>query len=177
MKQIYSKSYLTISATHASSGQDGCFIETHRVANVSKTQPTYDHRASSFTSDYGRGCPLLLRGWANQERLLSNRVLHFAPDEMKWECQTDFWCECPGNRDVFRFRNKQQSYLDHARSWRGFVISYTACSITYDADKLTAFAGIAEYLSTANDGSLGTYYAGLWQTHLMDPVWLCWYVP
>jgi hypothetical protein len=177
MKQIYSKSYLTISATYASSGGDGCFTKTRRMANIGKTQAAYDHRAFSFTQDYGHRCPLLLRAWANQERLLSTRVLHFGPDEMIWECQTDFWCECQENRDAFRFRNKQQSCSDHTRSWQAFAISYTVCSLTHDADRITAFAGVAEYLSTANDGILGGYYAGLWQTHLMIPAWLCWYVP
>jgi hypothetical protein len=38
--------------------------------------------------------PVLKRGWCFQERLLSRRVLHFAQDELVWECKTGYGCEC-----------------------------------------------------------------------------------
>ncbi|PMD17228.1 HET-domain-containing protein, partial [Hyaloscypha hepaticicola] len=54
MEDVYSNSYCNIAATHASSGEDGCFDE---VTNSL----------------------LLQRAWVFQERILAPRVLHFAP--------------------------------------------------------------------------------------------------
>ncbi|KAM7202468.1 hypothetical protein V8F33_002688 [Rhypophila sp. PSN 637] len=38
--------------------------------------------------------PLLMRGWAFQERILAPRVLHFCNSELVWECNEEVICEC-----------------------------------------------------------------------------------
>lgn len=40
--------------------------------------------------------PLLSRGWAFQERLLSRRILHFCGTELAYECRELSVCECGG---------------------------------------------------------------------------------
>ncbi|KAK5164829.1 uncharacterized protein LTR77_009493 [Saxophila tyrrhenica] len=42
----------------------------------------------------GEPLPLLGRGWAFQERLLSPRILHFTANELVWECLGHMSCEC-----------------------------------------------------------------------------------
>jgi len=44
--------------------------------------------------DIRKDHPLLSRGWAYQERLLSRRTIHFTKGELQWECYQAFWCEC-----------------------------------------------------------------------------------
>ena len=38
--------------------------------------------------------PLETRAWCFQERLLSNRIVHFGKDELVWECNSAINCEC-----------------------------------------------------------------------------------
>lgn len=43
------------------------------------------------------GSPLTRRAWCMQERLLAPRVLHFAKDQILWECQKLECCEMHPN--------------------------------------------------------------------------------
>ncbi|KAI1815746.1 heterokaryon incompatibility protein-domain-containing protein [Poronia punctata] len=51
--------------------------------------------------------PLLRRGWVLQERLLSRRIVHFAKDEIIWEClhRTECQCQSGGGAEGERFLN------------------------------------------------------------------------
>lgn len=108
MADIYQNSYLTLAATSSESGSMGCF---------SKQSISYQDRQLEVQSTEGqvyrimvrrqmphwvvpptllsrRENPLLSRGWAFQERVLSPRVLHFCKQELVWECGQDTVCEC-----------------------------------------------------------------------------------
>ncbi|TDZ23890.1 hypothetical protein Cob_v003451 [Colletotrichum orbiculare MAFF 240422] len=111
MAAVYSNSYLTIAATHSSSGQGGLFSETpvfhvsgvtpdgeeyklffrrridHHLEVVLNMQEAFGHPTLDFH-------PLLTRAWVYQERMLSTRVLHYGPYEMFFECRSNLWCEC-----------------------------------------------------------------------------------
>jgi hypothetical protein len=99
MGEIYAGSELNLAATAASSGSDGLF----RKRNPLEVEPF--RKRVQFHGDNGwiNGdiivysanfdkkvdiAPLNTRGWVFQERLLANRVLHFARDQVYWTCSS-----------------------------------------------------------------------------------------
>lgn len=110
MADIYQNSYLTLAATSSSSGSMGCFskqstacqsrqFEVHSSAGRFEVYKVLvRHQLSHWvvppTLRSSRENPLLSRGWAFQERVLSPRVLHFCKQELVWECGQDTVCEC-----------------------------------------------------------------------------------
>lgn len=110
MADIYQNSYLTIAATSSNSGSMGCFSnqsmayqhEERQLEVQSTAGQVYRilvrHQLSHWvvppTLLSRRENPLLSRGWAFQERVLSPRVLHFCKQELVWECGQDTVCEC-----------------------------------------------------------------------------------
>ncbi|KUJ22318.1 HET-domain-containing protein [Mollisia scopiformis] len=110
MAEIYSGSYLTIAATGASSPTSGCLTTRWHETDFGVRISHVDSRLQSdrlFTA-YGikarylskahthfagelhppiSGAPLWNRAWAFQERILSNRLIHFHGEEMVWECR------------------------------------------------------------------------------------------
>ncbi|KAH8731948.1 heterokaryon incompatibility protein-domain-containing protein [Phaeosphaeriaceae sp. PMI808] len=109
MSEIYQDAILTIAATSSTGDNEGCcprkvhhhtpdieislpeYIGTCRIA-VRKPLKHWDaaQNAASILHDF----PLLTRGWAFQERLLSPRVLHICEAELVWECREANVCEC-----------------------------------------------------------------------------------
>lgn len=68
--------------------------------------------------------PLLWRGWVLQEQLLSRRVLHFARQELVWECRTHARCQCDGlHRDgAVSSRNNLKSKMQQEHSDLGALV-------------------------------------------------------
>lgn len=140
--------------------------------------------------------PLMLRGWAMQERLLSTRILHFTAHEMIWECQKTFYCECGGisqdtewqgdtakrsfekGKAIFGLDRKTSLPNltcpgDTARNpsfvlvWTKLMTAYSTRRLTFDSDRLPGISAIAR-----NFGLAKTYMAGVW---LEDLPWhLAW---
>ncbi|TVY22392.1 hypothetical protein LHYA1_G008428 [Lachnellula hyalina] len=124
MADIYQNSFLTLAATASSNGMGGCFSDA-------KTDAPSEHELTGLQSHIGldrivvrtklqhwtwppskvsmKLHPLLQRGWAFQERILSPRVLHFCKDELVWECREESVCEC-GSLPALS-ETKKQSYL------------------------------------------------------------------
>jgi hypothetical protein len=129
MADIYSGSYLTISALHSPNSRGGCFsprwtqhstsfpwrwsLHSHEIPNESpRISPTVFvrfalsivhnqfFRGGNLFGDVRDTSPLLRRGWVFQERLLSPRILHFHSEELVWECNTCTLCECEGYRGL-----------------------------------------------------------------------------
>ncbi|KAM0421203.1 hypothetical protein ACHAPT_010923 [Fusarium lateritium] len=121
MADIYSNSWLTIAATKAADSSQGCFIDNEspsmficqladegEIYNVLvgellrvKHESEWWKRESPSSGVQRRpySCnpafPLITRGWAFQERLLSRRVLHFGFTELFFECRERYSCQCP----------------------------------------------------------------------------------
>lgn len=141
--------------------------------------------------------PLSSRGWTLQERLLAPRVVHYAEDQMYFECETEMASECG-----FKFPNTNFS-LNHCISaqliafdqhgtqkeggvsfivgqpvtgkgslrsrggWLSLVEDYSRRSLSVAQDKLSAIAGVARVLAEET----GDYYiAGVWASHLMEDI-------
>ncbi|KAF4627580.1 hypothetical protein G7Y89_g10574 [Cudoniella acicularis] len=199
MASIYRDSYLTLSATSARDGSEGLFKPREvQIGCVKLTAPGSEEVIATLLARRGRKhtCfqgthtdiwkndglePLMTRAWVYQERLLSRRLLHFASDEMIWECQTMADCECGflptdepvrkalrdkgdtdeanmSDRSVFEILNSREKEGTEAETqrWYQLIRNYTFLNITKDEDRLPAFSGIASSLITADN-----YIAGL----------------
>jgi hypothetical protein len=92
MADVYMNSFLNISATSASSSQDGLSssYELHpRVLNtgwLNGRAGKYRLIDPDFWQERVADAPVNTRGWVLQERVLAPRVLHFGFDQLLWEC-------------------------------------------------------------------------------------------
>ncbi|KAI1417299.1 heterokaryon incompatibility protein-domain-containing protein [Hypoxylon sp. FL1857] len=203
MASIYRNAYLTIAATKSSSGDGGLFAHTPDF-EVSGTTPSGEDYYLVFrerihhdlTADGGTPhFPLMRRAWVYQERMLSQRVLHFGYYEIFWECSTKVCCEC-GNVDSLGYmgtipipipRKMMASALESlgrtlsgnwtnrewvesaryfiARMWRSMVTIYTALNLTIASDCLPALGGVAR---TFAEKRKSPYLAGLFEDSLLD---------
>jgi hypothetical protein len=118
--------------------------------------------------------PLLTRGWVYQERLLAPRVLHFAAEELIWECAESFCCECSCIRSPspkFTHANILRPGVPDqlALYWRRLVMAYSELGLTYSSDRLPALSGLAKQFLGLRKGP---YLAGLWRdSFLSDLMW------
>lgn len=206
MATVYQNAWLTISATRSSSPTSGCYNsmakQTVEFKGFIRNSPfvlyarrQMEHVAEDWGPDFGGAAerrkfplPLLTRGWAFQERLLSARVLHFGPQELFWECRELVTCECKGigqwekDANIVTYQGAPPKITHnrfvsvsatpgqlHAR-WRSMVEEYCRRSLTVGTDRLPGFAGVA----TEMQGYLHQrYIAGLWEDSLVTD--LMWY--
>ncbi|KAJ8112821.1 hypothetical protein OPT61_g4899 [Boeremia exigua] len=107
MGNIYQNAYLTLAATAASNGSEGCFSMQSRRTQEFRVHPRngaesivvrekIQHWQTRSARATVKDFPLQTRGWVLQERYLSPRTLHFCSDELVWECLEDLTCECGG---------------------------------------------------------------------------------
>lgn len=123
MADIYQNSFITLAATSASCGAEGCF-PTNTMARVREAvvslpntldkltanilvRPKFSHWGDITSAAASKAhSPLLSRGWVFQERILSPRVLHFSKGELIWECGATTSCECGGFRARGRLKGE-----------------------------------------------------------------------
>ncbi len=121
--------------------------------------------------------PLASRAWTLQERTLSRRTIHFAKDQMYWECQRHCVAE---NGSSFRNITRIESFATRdgagepasnvlLRRWWHVVRDYVERNLFAESDKLPALAGLASQFHRATGA---TYLAGVWLEDL--PLALLW---
>lgn len=99
MDLVYANAMINLGATAASGPSDGCFYERDPAfiapLNI-RWRPTVLHEDAVFqipasmsnsAPQFIDDSPLFKRAWVLQERLLSTRMLHFAAQQMYWECK------------------------------------------------------------------------------------------
>ena len=132
--------------------------------------------------------PLQKRAWAFQERLLSPRTLHFAGDQIFWECFDAILSESNPDTNIWR----PHSLHDEASSsvkeqfasvcrdgdprlgldvWNELIKSYSRRAVTYGSDKMVALSGVAAKMALAFRPD--DYLAGIWRQGL--PKSLLWH--
>jgi hypothetical protein len=99
MQDIYTSAYCTVAATSA---VDSCSGFLKRNVNTnSEYVCVQDKRGrtvyacnylANFDADVDEA-PLNTRAWVMQERFLSTRTIHFAANQMYWECGKGVYCE------------------------------------------------------------------------------------
>ncbi|KAH8775876.1 heterokaryon incompatibility protein-domain-containing protein [Hyaloscypha finlandica] len=177
MGLIYENSQCTIAATSSDSSSSGQMYPQDYSGSPFLPLP-YDGKdpaRGSFYITQSRQktdpllnvsqAPLNTRGWVLQERLLSRRILHFAADQVYWECRSHALAQ---DGTVFRpkgpvdflfplpslIRSIHNSFSNHRgsdeifmRSWLHIIEFYSACNFTYEKDRLPALLGLADRLS------------------------------
>jgi hypothetical protein len=191
MAEIYHKSILTIAGSISPGPNQGIFRhagpiymdspisdiwEDGRLGKV-RTRKSLPHIATEL--------PLLGRGWVHQERLLSPRVIHFAQNELIWECMERLTCECRGviHSDMFQYAwpapkarfhpwglNTTLNHWNGGLSvWHDVVSDYSHMALSRSEDIFPAISGLAKSVGKTTGWK---YAAGLWQDNLiLDLVW------
>ncbi|RAL64931.1 hypothetical protein DID88_001523 [Monilinia fructigena] len=169
MASVYRGSAITVAAAGAPDGTIGCFLKPQEyIGHMRVEHPSNDYsKGWNITQHYERveELPLGRRAWALQERLLSPRVLHFAPHEITWECRY-------GDASEYSPRIAEWKLAGIYSRWSEIVNEYTRAQLTYSKDKLIAIAGIA---FAAHEETGDEYLAGLWRNNLEEQ--LLWVVP
>ena len=196
MANIYENAYLTLGATVSSSDAGGLFR-----SNLPIHDPIELHgrtrKGENFTAFVRQQLPhqltlepLFQRAWILQERYLSPRFLHFAANELVWECKDGMDCECNANKllesmesDPIGYCNAFKSYYIEAFTappyrveviWRDIVSNYSKLALSKGEDTLPALSGLAKRFSSLRSGD--RYLAGLWYNSFAeDLVW--WFLP
>ncbi|KAK3360651.1 heterokaryon incompatibility protein-domain-containing protein [Lasiosphaeria hispida] len=177
MASVFKGASLTLAATGAKDGAGGLFLDSLKppiqVAYREGDPPALIRCPAADTKRIHRS-PLSLRAWTLQELVLSRRAVHFAHDQLYWQCrhlclsedghiQSD--CYATLRSGIFhhhlRFDNPRIA-LEH---WWVWMMNYTTREITVDTDWLPATAGITTYF--AQETGL-TPLLGLWKENLLD---------
>lgn len=99
-----------------------------------------------------------------QERVLAVRTVHFASDQMYWECANSFEQErgdvCDYERDFYKEYSLKTPFSDRD-AWHRVVAEYTSRNLKYQSDKLPALSVVISALQKLTGD---TTYAGIWGT-------------
>lgn len=204
MASVYSNAYCTIAASSSADGTGGCRVDPHSepYGPVILSIPDTDENGCITIQKVRVFCatekplvnilqqdPLNARGWTFQERELSNRVMHFSQDSIRWECRAlkaslqfpwqdtnafnghlrtfDRGQISPSSAD--QQLNDRKHKEKHQEAWFEAVLRYTGRALTKQSDILPAFSGIAR---TVHSRTGDRYLAGLWHSNLIHC--LCW---
>ena len=206
MAGVYKYGLLNIAANTASTCHDGIFSNRIRpLAPVKLPLRSRKHNINSYMYvrsgrwDMCRNAieesesTLSSRAWVLQESLLSPRTLHYAKQQMLWECIHHTFCECSifpiatisisnklalsrwvSNKMVLPTSFEQQSdhqpdkgvkfRADSYDLWFQIISKYTQRKLTYQSDIFAAIAGVASVLQ---DFLGDRYLAGLFEGDLL----------
>ncbi|XDG08166.1 hypothetical protein ABKA04_007781 [Annulohypoxylon sp. FPYF3050] len=187
MSDIYSNAAVTIAASDAGDSSQG-FLHDYppadadiidlnaRVGSKSDGITAPMTLESSITMPWADitiaadwGTSLSSRGWALQERLLSNRVLSFRRRRMVWECQQVCYADDRHHPFVLDSTMSEIAQVKRVEDidaegeifqyWREVAETFSDCALTYISDRLPALSGLASRFSLRlND----RYAAGIW---------------
>ncbi|KAE8451661.1 hypothetical protein EG329_003118 [Mollisiaceae sp. DMI_Dod_QoI] len=139
--------------------------------------PEFDPEFPEVWKNVVEETPLGERGWVLQERILSPRVLHFAENQCFWECCQETAAEL-FPKETFRhdgflkqiiisvppdheiFENNQAVLYTY---WDALIEKYSRCDLTFESDKLVAFAGLAQRACRQLGLDPKDYMGGLWR--------------
>ncbi|MCJ1355344.1 MAG: hypothetical protein MMC33_005335 [Icmadophila ericetorum] len=185
MSPVYSNSILTIAATGANDSSEGCFLPRNApdidpvmleypIDNTSEVGKIFFMpRLATFDESVSRG-PLSCRGWVLQELILSRRIIHYAREQMYWECQSVSMAEDGAKfKPYSRFKQLLSFYdlpdFSYTRPlqnrWYELVENYKSRLLTKDMDMLPALSGIASEFGKLIQQE---YLAGLWNIDLAN---------
>ncbi|KAL9622025.1 MAG: hypothetical protein Q9160_003524 [Pyrenula sp. 1 TL-2023] len=185
MRDVYSNSFLNLSATGAPSSSFPLFSQRdHTDALPQKTGIEIAGVASEcylldgeMWNDDVTDTAINQRAWVFQERILARRVLHFGKQQLVWECcEIDAAERFPNGMPIVSYSplSKQECAavfsktrlssssdgIDALRFWQRIVEIYSRCDLTKSEDKLVALSGVAQQMRSATGDQ---YLAGLWK--------------
>lgn len=209
MGDIYKDSALTIAAA-VSTSSSGNLIHVYEEApvtvlhNALKINASGDSRGSlsirrkdKFEDQLLDGIVkshLATRGWALQERYLSERILYYGKRQLYWECrgllcaadgdepdkynETQFWHWHHGPQDIGNSTPNSTTaeitppkYRELCSTWYSILEQYSKRNLTVASDKFPALSGIAAQFAHLTGDK---YFAGLWERDLkIGLLWRC----
>jgi len=139
--------------------------------------------------------PLAQRGWASIERVLAPRILHFTKDQMIYECAAGYKFEASRIPDkktgsgqvrsrytkasvqpfitgalsssllpsTAESKTSTAAYIDRLEAWHQTIDQLSKGKFSSPLDKLPAIASFAQII---DNGSLGSYLAGIWSKNI-----------
>ncbi|KAK3352943.1 heterokaryon incompatibility protein-domain-containing protein [Lasiosphaeria hispida] len=190
MTEVYQGAALNIAATVANDASLGCFwprrpswkCQVQATSTQSQQAAIYDLFQPRWNNPWNN--TLKTRAWVVQERLLSRRTLHFAENQVFWECDQNPACELVPEGYPSRDLSLHDKNRPHSDSfnllrkgltlghWPRIVNMYTSCKLTKPTDRHIAIGGLARLIhqQTRED-----YVAGLWRRDLEDQLrWFAW---
>lgn len=179
MTSVYGNAYLVIAASASASDDVGIFprrknhyshqfdFEWNGHTVSVRSQPRRHHYEHS---SMGEG-PLATRAWAYQERLLGPRLLSYHQDELHWECNETWRCECgvgdniatlqhPYNLNYIFDGGRDNLNLLYMQWYQNIVERFSTRKLTKASDKLPAISGVAGAFRVRLKDE---YLAGLWR--------------
>jgi hypothetical protein len=97
MQEYYSSAYCTIAATSAADYKTG-FLKQKDSSKYIRIQDASGRRffvcddIDDFENDVEKA-KINTRAWVMQERVLSRRIIHFAANQIYWECGQRVYCQ------------------------------------------------------------------------------------
>jgi hypothetical protein len=190
--KVYRNAYLNIAATNSKNSFEGLFYDREPVSlgeepvqlSTGPLSGRYRLIDVGYYTHMIDQAPLNRRAWVVQERLLSPRTLHFAAEQVLWDCYEITSCEsCPSGID--RWKPLHTGYVNAKRGswtltgttsvdegiqqWSDIVSDYSNTGISFMKDKIVAISGVAEHMQNI----LGDEYcAGLWRRKI--EMQMCW---
>ncbi|KFY47029.1 hypothetical protein V494_00204 [Pseudogymnoascus sp. VKM F-4513 (FW-928)] len=206
MGDIYKHSALTIAAA-ASTGSTGNLIhvyeqppvhilhnclrinvsaESRRPISIRRKERREDELLEGIVRSH-----LSTRGWALQERYLSERILYYGKSQLYWECrgllcaadggepdkynEKQFWRWHHGPQDNLNTTAAEditpQKYRDLYSTWYSILEQYSRRNLTVASDKFPALSGVAAQFAQLTGDQ---YIAGLWERDLkVGLLWRC----
>ncbi|KAH7073777.1 heterokaryon incompatibility protein-domain-containing protein [Paraphoma chrysanthemicola] len=159
MPEVYSHGACTISASRASSSEEG-FLQAHQIDGIHHKpvalRVTCPDGIPGYVTLSSRGAeyrnakePVHGRAWCYQERILSPRILDFGHTQVQWICKSKRYAD--GGRveravttDAL-LGNSLQNLSQRAiqDSWSNVIWKYTRRDMTFVGDRLLAVSAIA----------------------------------
>lgn len=182
MASYYSGAVVTISVLDAVKSTEG-FLDSPRRTHVELGPEFSVCKDPLKVVDVMHRSALDSRGWCLQERLLSPALLHFAREQMVWECQQAICTEASGevkiensNRPDGAFGLSKQDFVSSRKKfsgrsaadfhdWYAVVEDFSSRDLTVKTDKFPAIAGVAYQIRSL--APRGAYIAGLWEEDLV----------
>lgn len=130
------------------------------------------------------------RGWTMQERILSPRIIHYASDQLYWECYHGIqesedklrwmWQSSTIPKIAHRIKlakddeTKKKELKDMLYNWYVHIVggNYSHRSLTYGEDKLVAIGGVARALDDIEPMGYMVGHWGEYDDELVKS--LCW---
>lgn len=197
MGDIYANSLLTLAAAAASANSCGWNCDRNhlevapcRIQASWEDAKRYDIICYETTGwqRYVESAALSERAWVVRERLLSPRTIHFAADQVYWECTSlrasEFLPHSPipdqpdntADQTLKRLIHPSKLKTDGAASfndaWTEILRLYTRCELTHESARIVAMAGIVNALCEAFHLDRADLIMGLWKSRL--PHYLLW---
>ncbi|KAJ6781115.1 hypothetical protein PWT90_00696 [Aphanocladium album] len=190
---VYENAYLTISATGAQTVTDGLLFarpprDTIRLPYHTSDQPGPGSVQASVLPlkkeilrrhvDLMTDEPMSKSVWSFQERVISRRIVHFASDQMYFECLNHFRAEdglCQGERyhtTIDKLRGGPDYFREQTvmGRWYRMLCDYGRRQAVSPSEKFLGLANVARAFQRLLDDE---YVAGIWRKSFIEG--LCWH--